>query len=193
MLKEPRNLLWILPLAALISFPLWKPLATNFLSPERSVKQSVDEHISAQRESRSAEMLEIDFMQNREGRKEWQIKASRLFSMEDEKHLQLEEVEALFFGKAGKDVGQTRINSRRASYEADRQLLILQDDVIIKDDKGYEIQTDSLDYHGDERKIRTNSGVKITGHNIKVSGDSLIYNIDSGNYRLDGNIVCKVW
>jgi LPS export ABC transporter protein LptC len=138
-------------------------------------------------------MLEVDFMQARDDRKEWQIKAARMYSLDGEKDIRLEDVEALFYGKSVQEQGQTRISSRKARYNADNQLLNLQDQVVIRDNRGYEIRTESLNYLDKEKKINTDSKVQINGSNISVSGERLIYDVESGNYRLDGNVVCKVW
>jgi LPS export ABC transporter protein LptC len=193
MIKEPRNLLWILPLIGLITFPLWQPIAAKILRPPQSVEKKAEAMLFAERGTRTAEMLEVNFMQSKTGRKEWQIKASRMYSLDGEKDIQLEEVEAIFFGDSVKDTGQTQISSRRASYNADQQLLNLHDQVVINDARGYEILTESLEYQGKEKKITTDSEVKITGSNIAVSGERLMYDVESGNYRLEGNVVCKVW
>jgi LPS export ABC transporter protein LptC len=138
-------------------------------------------------------MLEVDFMQARDDRKEWQIKAARMYSLDGEKDIRLEDVEALFYGKSGKGQGETRISSQKARYNADNKLLNLQGQVVIRDNRGYEIQTESLNYLENDKKINTASKVQINGSNIAVSGESLMYDIVSGNYHLEGNVVCRVW
>lgn len=193
MIKEPRNLLWIVPLIGLITFPLWQPVAAKLLRPPTSAGKKADTVLSASSMTRTAEMLEVDFIQSKEGSKEWQIKAGRMFSLDGEKDVRLEDIEALFFGDPGNDAAQTKISSRLARYDADKQHLKLQDQVVINDDRGYEIQTELLHYLGKEKKIKSGSKVQITGSNIAVSGETLMYDIVSGNYRLEGNVVCKVW
>jgi len=192
-MKEPRNLLWIVPLIGLVTFPFWQPVAAKLLRPPSGAEKKTDTMLSASRLTRTAEMLEVDFIQNRAGGKEWQIKAGRVYSLDGEKVVKLEDIEAFFFGDAGSDAAQTKISSRRARYDADKQLLNLRDKVVINDDRGYEIQTESLHYLGKEKKIKSGSKVLITGSNISVSGENLMYDIESGNYRLEGNVVCKVW
>ena len=185
--------MWIVPLIGLITSPLWQPVAAKLLRPPASVEKKAATLLSASRLTRTAEMLEVDFIQSREGSKEWQIKAGRMYSQDGEKDAKLEDIKAVFFGEPGNDAVQTRISSRRARYDADKQLLNLQDKVVINDHRGYEIQTESLAYLGKEKKIKTGSKVQITGSNFTVSGESLMYDVKSGNYRLEGNVVCKVW
>ena len=181
------------PLIGLVTLPFWQPFAAKLLRPPPGVEKKTDTILSASRMTRTAEMLEVDFIQSREGNKEWQIKAGRVYSLDGEKIVKLEDIEAVFFGDPGNDSVQTIISSRWARYDADTKLLNLQDQVVINDDRGYEIQTDSLHYLGQKKIIQSGSKVLITGTNIAVSGENLMYDVESGDYRLEGNVVCKVW
>jgi len=120
------------------------------------------------------------------------LTADRLTSMEGDADMRLEDVTALFFG-AGGEHEKTRISSRRAKYNADTRQVTLQGGVVIRDDKGYEMQTSSLEYLAAEKKIRTKAAVTIEGSNIKVSGDRLLYDTVTGDFRLTGNVVCRIW
>ena len=55
------------------------------------------------------------------------------------------------------------------------------------------MQTESLEYLAEQKKIRTTSTVTITGSNMEVSGKQLLYDIITGDYTLEGDVVCKVW
>jgi lipopolysaccharide export system protein LptC len=158
MLKDPRNLLWIVPLVALLTMPLWRSLAADMLSPMRKETGVPAPSLTNTRALSSSEMNGVQFEQSRNGIKEWLLTASRLYSTESDASMQLEDVKALFFG-----------------------------------DKGYEMQTDSLEYLAAEKKIRTTSAVTIQGRNIEVRANQLLYDTVTGNYSLEGDVVCKVW
>jgi len=192
MFKDPRNLLWQVPLAALLAMPLWKPLAADFLNPERSREDAPVPSLTATRALTSSEMKNVHFEQNRNGKQEWVLTASRLHSAEGDEDLQLVDVFARFFGTKGSN-RETSIRSKKARYNARWNELRLQGKVLIQNDKGYEVQTESLVYLEKERKIKTDSKAEITGSNISVSGENLIYDVVSGDYHLEGNVVCKVW
>jgi len=192
MLKDRRNLLWIVPLAALLTLPLWKPFAADFLSPERKTTGSAVPPLTSPRVLSSSEMNGVQFEQSKNGTKEWLLTASRLYSKENDSGMQLEDVKALFFGPTGENE-ETRIRSQKARYNADTKQITLRGEVVIQNDKGYEMQTDSLEYLAAEKMIRTTSAVNIQGSNIEVSGNQLLYDTVTGNYSLEGNVVCKVW
>lgn len=190
MLKDPRNLLWILPLAALLTLPLWKPLAVGILRPPRAeINVSVP---SPTKTLSISAMNGVQFEQNKNGTREWLLNASRLYSTENDADMQLEEVEGFFFGPAdGKE--KTRIRSQKARYNTDTRQITLLGKVVIQNDKGYEMQTDSLEYLAAEKKIITTAAVKIRGSNIEVRGNKLLYDTATGNYRLEGDVVCRIW
>jgi len=192
MLKDPRNLLWLAPLATLLAMPLWKPLAADFLNPERSRKEVPVPSLTARRALASSEMKNIHFEQNRNGEQEWVLTASRLHSADGDADLQLVDVSASFFGTKGSN-RETDIRSQKARYNSDWNELRLQGEVLILNDKGYEMRTESLVYLEKERKIKTDSKVMVTGSNISVSGEGLVYDVATGDYSLEGNVVCRVW
>ena len=192
MVKDPRNLLWIVPLAVLLTMPLWKPPVADFLSPEHrevvpSFKRPADSSLSV-----STDMDGVQFEQSKNGVREWLLTASRLYSIENDSDMQLEDVKALFFGSPGKD-GETSIRSEKARYNADTRQLSLQGKVYVQDHRGYEMRTESLEYIAADKKIRTTSAVNIKGSKIEVSGKRLLYDTTTGNYSLTGNVVCRIW
>jgi LPS export ABC transporter protein LptC len=189
MLKDPRNLLWIVPLAALLTMPLWKPMASRILSPVR--KESgvpAPPSLTSKRALSTSEMNGVQFEQSKNGTREWYLTASRLYSTEKDSDMKLEDVKALF----GENE-ETSIRSQKARYNADSKQITLQGKVVIQNDKGYVMQTDSLEYITAEKKVRTTSSVNIQGSNIEVRGNQLLYDTETGNYSLEGNVVCKVW
>lgn len=192
MFKDIRNLLWIVPLAVLLTMPFWKPFAADFLNPVRKETASSPPSITGLHALSSSEMQGIRFEQSRNGVKDWLITANRLYSLENDSDLQLEDVRALFYG-TGKESGDTRIRSNKAKYFADAGQIILQGSVFIENDKGFEVQTESLEYLAAEKKIRTTSGVNIQGNNIEIKGNQLLYDTATGNYSITGNVVCMIW
>ena len=192
MMKDPRNLLWIVPLAVLLTFPLWEPLAADFLSPERRKTPPPAVSLAKSDVLTSTEMDGVHFEQSKNGVKEWLLTANRLYSVDSDSDMKLEDVEALFFGSGGKN-DETSIRSQKARYNSGTRQLVLQGKVVVQNQKGYEMRTESLEYVAVEKKIRTTSPVKIKGDNIEVSGKRLLYDTVTGDYILSGNVVCRIW
>jgi len=192
MLKDPRNLLWLVPFAALLTMPFWKPFAADFLNPVRQETGSSPPSITGTHNLTSSEMRGIEFQQSRNGTKEWLLTASRLYSLANDSDLQFEDVRASFYG-SGRDDKETRIRSQKAQYIGAAKQIILQGGVLIENDKGLEVQTESLEYLAAQKKIRTTSAVKIQGNNIEITGRQLLYDTVTGNYSISGDVVCMIW
>lgn len=192
MFKNPRNLLWQVPLAALLTMPFWKPHLADFLSPARNREDIRPPSLAATSDLTISEMHNVHFEQARKGKKEWVISANRLYGTPGDADLGLVDVAASFFSGPNNKRSMD-IRSKEARYHAAVQELNLRGDVIIQNMKGYTMQAESLVYLENEKKIKTESDVRITGANISVSGKSFEYDIASGDYRLNGNVICKVW
>jgi LPS export ABC transporter protein LptC len=192
MLKDPKNLLWIIPLVAVLTIPLWKPLATDFLSPVRRKIVPAIQSSASSRFRSSSEMSGVQFEQSENGTKEWLLTASRLSSRENDTDMRLEDVRARFFGTGGKNE-ETRVSSQRARYNAATNRITLLGGVVILNDNGYRMQTESMEYLGARKKIRTTSPVSLQGSHIAVKGNRLLYDLTTGNYRVDGDVVCRLW
>lgn len=192
MLKDPRNLLWLVPLAALLTLPLWKPFAAKFFNPAHQETASPVTSLTNLRALNSSDMTGVQFEQNKNGSREWLLTASRLSSAEGDPDLRFEDVMATFFNTSN-EKEEAHVKGRNASYNTDTQKMTLEGSVVIKNDAGYEMQTDSLEYLAAEKKIRTTSAVNIKGSNIAVSGNRLVYDTVTGNYSLAGKVVCRIW
>lgn len=192
MLKDPRNFLWLLPLTAIVTLPLWKPIAASYLRPVPQQTAAPLPALSNQHMMNSSTMTGIQFEQNKNGSKEWLLTADHLSSLEGDPNVQLDNVQALFFNKE-KEQGDIRIVSQRASYNTETGQISLAGRVTVNNDQGYEMQTESLQYIAAEKKIRTTSPVTVQGSNFKISGDQLVYNTITGNYRVSGNVSFFLW
>jgi len=192
MMKDPRNLLWIIPLAVLLTLPLWKPLASDFLIPESDKASHPLPTLTNSGALPATAMEGVHFEQSKDGVKEWLLTADRLYSSENDSDMRFEDVKALFLGSAGENE-ETRIWSQKARYDTDSRQLTLLGKVEVRNRKGYVMQTESLEYAAVDKKIRTTSPAHVKGNNMEVSGKSLLYDTATGNYSLEGNVVCKIW
>ena len=192
MLKDPRNLLWIAPLALLVTLPLWQPLAQDILSPARRQSEATALAPVTQAVQGSSTMEGIEFEESRNGTKEWRLTAGRMVSTENDPDMLLDDVQGFFFGKTG-NREEARFKSRSGTYNTETRQITLTGDIVLEDAAGYEMRTNSLHYSAAEKIMRTKTPVTVRGSNIEVSGNRLLYDIGTGQYLLEGNVVCRVW
>jgi LPS export ABC transporter protein LptC len=181
-MRGTRNLLWLLPLASLAAAPLWWPKAVAFLRPRGDFGLAAP---VTEEQPRTFTMQQVILSQSRGGVEELEIVARRVTTPQGESHLEMEEVQAVIFDRQKKP---TRITGGQASYDSDAQALIIRDHVIVSSTSGYEMTTDSLEYQSSARRIATRDAVAIVGPAINVKGQGLRYDLDSGDFQVDGRV-----
>ena len=172
--------------------PFWKPFIADFLNPAERGGKADTSTAAGKSGHAESEMHGVHFEQSRDGLREWLLTAARLYSTGTDSDMELEDVRAIFYGRGGQKE-QTLIRSRRARSDAEGMKITLREKVVIENDRGYEMQTESLEYLASEKKARTTSAVSIRGKNLQVSGQNLLYETVTRDFTLKGNVVCRIW
>ncbi len=181
-MRGTRNLLWLFPLASLCTAPLWWPYAAAFLRPRGDFGLAAPATLE---QPRTYAMQEVILSQSRGGVEELEIIAQRVTTPHGESHLEMEEVKAVLFDRQRQP---TRIVGGKASYDSGAQSLIIRDDVTVVSTSGYEMLTDSLEYQSAARRIATRDAVSIFGPALTVKGHGLSYDLDSGDFKVNGRV-----
>ena len=93
-----RNILWLLPVTLLLSWPVWGGAVTRFLTPRGGLVSSLAAPSPATAKDGAGFSMEgVLFSQLKNGALDWQIQAKHLSSGEDPDRMQLETVEAQVF------------------------------------------------------------------------------------------------
>ena len=185
-MRGTRNLLWLLPLAVLCAAPLWWPRAAAFLRPRGNFGLAEP---ATEDQPRTFAMHQVTLSQSRAGVEELEIVARRVTTPQGESHLEMEEVQAVLFDRRKQP---TRITGGQASYDSAAQALIIPDHVTVSSTNGYEMTTASLEYQSTARRIATRDAVSIVGPAIAVQGQGLRYDLDSGDFQVDGRVKVNI-
>ncbi len=108
-----RNLLWLVPAMAMVSAPLWWPLAHQFLEPRGDF--SVPPSISGPRDQIFT-MENMTLSQHRGEVEELRVTAARVRTGDNQKDMEMEEVTAVAPGAA--DNGPLRIRGNSGIYDS---------------------------------------------------------------------------
>lgn len=185
MLKNPRNLLWLIPLALLVSSPLWKPALTDFLTPRGGFDSSVVDPLADGPEENFI-MDSITITMFNWGREEWIVNAKRAFTGNSDREIGMEEVDAVY---TGEDQDRTHITSSRGMYTVDERHLILIDDVvIIKPVSMQEMYTDLLHYYNNDKLVVCPGEVELRGPDFTITAGRLDYDMRNDNYDFGGGV-----
>lgn len=179
MLRNPRNLLWILPLALFVTSPLWIPGMRFFLVPhDRFDTEMSMPQIGEQKQQ--FVMDDITITMSSAGRVEWVINAERAFTINSDKEIGLIEVDAVY---TAEDKDKTHITSARGEYEVDNGHLTLLDDVVIvKPATRQEMYTNLLHYYNRKKMVVCPEDVELRGPDFIIQAGRLDYDLARHSY-----------
>jgi len=188
MIKNPRNLLWIIPLCLLLSSPLWKSSVADFLKP----RGGYDAKVAAayKRESQNFIMDKLTITLSTNGRLEWTINAERAFTGKSDREIGMIDVDALY---TGKDKDSMTITSNRGTYLMDERHLILIDNVVLKNPaKKEELYTDLLHYYDATKMVVSPVDVEIRSPNFTLEAGRMDYDMSTEAYDFNDRVVVEL-
>lgn len=186
MLSGPRNLLWIIPLALLLTSPAWKPGVEEFLSPHGHLKVKTGEPV----QDNSFILTDVQLSRYENGQADLELSAARVQSGRrgtDSFHLQ--NVDATLFAK-GKE--RAHITGGEGFYDGDKQILTMVEDVAVVARNQYELRAEALRYMIPYKTVKTAAEIFFKSKDTTVRGTGMSYNMESGAYRVGGRVVCDV-
>jgi LPS export ABC transporter protein LptC len=180
-----RNLLWLLPLSLLLSWPVWSGSFIRVLSPRGGLAAS-DAALRATAGNGAGFSMEgVLFSQLKNGARDWQIEANRLYTQEDQDKMELEAVEAQVFKGAER---RFVIIGQEGEYNSKEKILTMRKGVTVQAENDFLVQSDSLTYDDQTRKITTRTPVQITSKGMNVRGQGLSYDMEQDSFDVSGRV-----
>lgn len=183
-----RNSIWLLPLLAIISGPLWWSAAGDLLKPRVSFDTPLSPPENTQ--MKTFVMEEVLLVQHRAGRDEFVLKAARVNSGIHEDVLELENIEAQLLDDDGR---ATLLTGGEAFYHIAQQIITVIDNVRVQTPDGQEMRTEALRYLTKYRKIKTAEDVWLADEKIQVAGGNMFYDLVEGNFRVGGGVTVDLY
>lgn len=182
-----RNLIWLLPLFIIITFPIWKIPVGSFLSPRggydpKFFKKTMNE--------RNFSMVKVNILQSENGEKTADIRAAKALSSKRPHAYILRRVNADVIGEDGKT---TNIVAKRGFYDSfNRHLKLVRKVVVTNKEDNFTLKTDLLYYFDTERKVHCPGITHFKGEGIRIRGGSFDYDILRGFYDVGGRVSCTL-
>jgi len=186
MLSGPRNLLWIVPLALLVTSSVWKPAVVEFLAPHGNLKVKTGDSVP----DKSFILTDVQLSRYEKGQADLVLNAAMVQSGRrgmDSFHLQ--NVDVLLFAE-GKE--KAHITGGEGFYDGDKQILTLVEDAAVVVRNQYELRSDALRYLITYKTVKTAAEIFFKSKDFTVRGTGMSYNLESGAYRVGGRVVCDV-
>jgi LPS export ABC transporter protein LptC len=186
-----RNILWLLPLTAVLFWPLWGGSVSDFLSPGRGgeTEASLVGPGRPQKEEQQFTMLKVLFTQLEKGELSWEIVTDKLFTGNDANVLEMERVNAQLYEGGSR---KFHIVSDHGEYNTRSKVIHLKDNVKVTSKEGSVIRSPFLTYDDVKQKIRTKSRVHIVAQDMDIRGTGLDYDMRTGAYDIGGRVKVNV-
>jgi len=182
-----RNVIWLVPLALLLTFPLWRIPLAAFLAPRGGYDPALAQN---RPDAHDFTMNTVHITQSHNGKTTLDLIATRAMTGKTTNEFKMEDVNATIITEQGE---HTYVTAKKGIFDKGSSLLSLIDDVVIKKPKDkYEIYTDLLHYN-DKTKIANCPGAtRLIGDKVTIKGGSLKYNTVSSNYDIGGRVYCTL-
>ncbi|OKY75813.1 MAG: LPS export ABC transporter periplasmic protein LptC [Desulfobulbaceae bacterium DB1] len=184
MISGTRNLLWIIPLFLLLTSPFWKGPFARFLIP--GADRQIEASSTAVRD-RSISLNSVTLSRFDNGLLEMLLTAERVQSERSGMNLlYLEGVDLLLFGQGEK---KAHITGGEGSYDTTHNIITMVEDVAVKTSDNLELSTDALRYLITYKTMKTASEIFFTSRRATVRGTGMMYDFESGEYRVGGRVI----
>ena len=182
-----RNFIWLIPLALVLTFPLWRQPVTAFLAPRGGYDPSL---VQNRPDSHDFTMDTVHIIQSHNGRTTLDVVAKHAMTGKTSDEFMMEEVNATITSEEGE---LTHITAGKGLFDKKSSLLSLIDDVVIKKPKDqYEIYTDLLHYNDKTKIAHCPGATRLLGKDVSIKGGSLKYNMLTNSYDIGGRVHCTL-
>jgi LPS export ABC transporter protein LptC len=182
-----RNLVWLVPLFLLFSFPLWRPPLAAFLAPRGGYDPSLAQN---RPDSQDFVMNRVHITQSHRGKNTLDIVSEQAMTGQTTDEFRMDQIKAVITGKDGK---LSYVSARKGVFDKATSLLTLIDDVVInKPSEKYEITTQLLHYDDKTKIAHCPGATRLKGEKITIKGGSLTYNTTAGSYDIGGRVFCRL-
>ena len=146
-------------------------------------KTGSEEEVAPKFSAQDAKMYleKIHFVEDKRGKKTWELEAKSIQQNEDGNRMTLEDVKVTVYGDEGRSF---IISGKEGKVFLDSKNLELVGDVTVTSSDGYRLKTHSIAYHHQEKKILSPDPVEIEGEQISVTGKGLQVDMEARTFRI---------
>ena len=118
----------------------------------------------------------IRFVEDKEGRKTWELEAKAMQQYQGQNTMVLEDVKLTFFSKDGRTF---TVTGKEGKVNQDTKNMELTGDVIVASSDGYRLKTHSMAYNHKEKRIRTQDAVELDGEQLWLRGRGMLVDMEA--------------
>lgn len=127
----------------------------------------------------------INYVEIKEGRKEWELKATVANYFKEKGVAVFEDVTLNLYSREGRDF---IIKGERGSYDISKRDIELKGAVRVRTSDGYSMDTDAIRYSEKERKIASAGKISFSGNDIKGEGGKMVLDLEGEKLFLENGV-----
>ncbi|MDR0476527.1 MAG: LPS export ABC transporter periplasmic protein LptC [Desulfobulbaceae bacterium] len=182
-----RNAVWLIPLALIITYPLWHIPLAAFLAPRGGFDPSYGKD---KKEGYNFRLEAPIIYEYKDGRQSAVIRAKAGYSTDKPEEYALDAVDADVFNVHG---DLTHIAAQKGVFQDGVKLLTLIGDVVIdKRVSRQRLYSDLLYYDGKKQTVSCPGPTRLAGDSIVVTGTSFFYDIQAERSEVGGRVNCLI-
>ncbi len=127
----------------------------------------------------------INYVEIKEGRKEWELKAAVANYFKERGVAVFEDVTLNLYSREGRDFV---IKGERGLYDISKRDIELKGAVRVRTNDGYSMDTDAIIYSEKERKIASAGKISFSGRDVKGEGGKMILDLEEEKLFLENGV-----
>ena len=178
-----RNLVWLIPVLMIATFPLWRLPLSSFLAPRGLDENSV---ATGTEKEHDFIMQKVLITKNQAGKKNAEIRARQAYTSDKPDEFVLVDIDSDLYDDQGDMVN---IKADSGIYNTQTRHLILNKNVVVsRDSEKQQLFTDLLHYYDEKRIIDSPVPTRMVAERAEIRGSSLRYDIVTGQYLVGGRV-----
>ncbi len=182
-----RNFIWMVPLALLLLFPVWRAPVATFLAP----RGGYDPDLAQNRpDAHDFTMNTVHITQSHNGKTTLDVVSQRAMTGTTVDEFKMDDINAVIIGDSGE---QTFVTAKKGLFDKNSSQLSLIESVVIKKPKDkYEIYTELLHYNDKSKIAHCPGATRLVGETVSIKGGRLEYDTVSNRYDIGGRVLCTL-
>jgi LPS export ABC transporter protein LptC len=176
---KPRNLL-------LVSAFVLAASLLAFILVNRRPEVQVQQAIKALPKGIDIALSDIDYTHIEDGQARWRMVAKEVKRQADSGVLSISNPRLSFFDADGDVVG--RIQAEKGTVTEDYQMVRMLDNVVLENDPGYAVFTDSLNYDHNQQLAISESNVRLETDGMKLQGTGMRFHVPEKKLQFLSNV-----
>lgn len=123
----------------------------------------------------------IHFVEEKRGRKIWELEAKTLHQFQEENLLLLKEVKVIYYAKDGRCFtligNEARVNQSSKDMELTGNVLLTSDD-------GYRLKTQSISYQHSNKQVKTSEPIEFESDQIHLTGKGMLVDMEAKTFKV---------